>query len=135
MFRKSVLAALLATSLGSVAVTGFAADYGYRRAPPAPREEVIPAARPGYVWAPGYWELRDNRYRWVKGSYGRERRGHHYNQSQWVQRNDGRWYLVRGGWQRGDRDHDGIPNRVDRDRDGDGVPNRADRRPDNPRRN
>jgi hypothetical protein len=34
----------------------------------------------------------------------------------------------------GDRDRDGVPNRVDRDRDGDGVPNRADRRPDDPRR-
>ena len=34
----------------------------------------------------------------------------------------------------GDRDRDGIPNRVDRDRDGDGVPNRQDRRPNDPRR-
>ena len=37
-----------------------------------------------------------------------------------------------GAW--GDRDRDGIPNRVDRDRDGDGVPNRFDSRPDNPNR-
>lgn len=36
---------------------------------------------------------------------------------------------------RGDRDRDGVPNRVDRDRDGDGVSNRQDRRPDDPRRN
>ena len=35
---------------------------------------------------------------------------------------------------RGDRDRDGIPNRVDRDRDGDGVPNRRDSRPNDPRR-
>jgi hypothetical protein len=34
----------------------------------------------------------------------------------------------------GDRDHDGVPNRVDRDRDGDGVPNRHDRRPNDPDR-
>jgi hypothetical protein len=39
-----------------------------------------------------------------------------------------------GGAHRGDRDHDGVPNRVDRDRDGDGVPNRQDRRPNDPRR-
>ena len=38
------------------------------------------------------------------------------------------------GEYRGDRDRDGIPNRVDRDRDGDGVANRQDRRPDDPRR-
>lgn len=34
----------------------------------------------------------------------------------------------------GDRDHDGVPNRVDRDRDGDRVPNRHDRRPSDPSR-
>jgi hypothetical protein len=34
-----------------------------------------------------------------------------------------------------DRDNDGIPNRLDRDRDGDGVRNRQDSRPNNPRRN
>ena len=34
----------------------------------------------------------------------------------------------------GDRDHDGIPNRVDRDRDGDGVRNRQDSNPNNPNR-
>lgn len=38
------------------------------------------------------------------------------------------------GASRGDRDRDGVPNRVDRDRDGDGVVNRQDRRPDDPRR-
>jgi hypothetical protein len=39
-------------------------------------------------------------------------------------------HRARGG--RGDRDRDGVPNRVDRDRDGDGVPNRRDSRPNNP---
>ena len=33
----------------------------------------------------------------------------------------GGWYMERGHWDRGDRDHDGVPNRIDR-------------RPDNPRR-
>jgi hypothetical protein len=33
-----------------------------------------------------------------------------------------------------DRDHDGVPDRVDRDRDGDGVRNTQDRRPNDPRR-
>lgn len=51
-----------------------------------------------------------------------------YNNEPMYRTNDGRH-------QRGDRDRDGIPNRVDRDRDGDGVPNRIDRRPDNPNRN
>ena len=34
----------------------------------------------------------------------------------------------------GDRDRDGVPNRMDRDRDGDGVRNRDDRYPDDRRR-
>lgn len=38
------------------------------------------------------------------------------------------------GSHRGDRDRDGVPNRIDRDRDGDGVPNRDDSRPNNPNR-
>jgi hypothetical protein len=48
--------------------------------------------RPGYVW---------HRPEWRQGDRG--------------------WEMVRGGWHRGDRD-------------GDGVPNRVDRRPDNPNR-
>jgi len=50
-----------------------------------------------------------------------------------VQHGD-RWGYRAGNWSRGDRDHDGIPNRYDRDRDGDGVPNRFDRAPNNPYR-
>jgi hypothetical protein len=70
----------------------------------------------------------------------------YWHPNRWEQR-DGRWALERGRWDRerfvmsnhnggplGDRDRDGVPNRVDRDRDGDGVPNRVDRAPDNPRR-
>ena len=138
MFRKTLLAAMLASSLGSFAVPAISADYsdyGYRRAPPAPRHEVVPAPRHGAVWVPGYWERRDNGYRWVKGTWVRERRGHHYEPAHWVHR-DGRWYFVQGAWRpvRGDRDGDGIPNRVDRDRDNDGVPNAHDRRPNDARR-
>jgi hypothetical protein len=51
----------------------------------------------------------------------RERRGYHYNQPTWAER-DGRWSMQRGNWSRGDRD-------------GDGVPNGRDRAPNNPNRN
>ena len=40
----------------------------------------------------------------------------------------------RDGGHHGDRDRDGIPNRVDRDRDNDGIPNRRDNYPNDPRR-
>lgn len=119
-------------------------------APPPPRHERMPRARHGYVWSDGHWEWRGQRYDWVPGVWIAERRGYVYSRPGWSQR-DGQWQMEPGRWQqhggRGDRDHDGIPNRYDHDRDNDGVPNRydhdrdndgvpnrQDRHPDNPRR-
>ncbi len=85
------------------------------------RIEAVPAPRVGYVWAPGYWNWRGNHHVWAKGTWVRERPGYAYHSPKWVQR-DGRWSQERASWSRGDRD-------------GDGVPNRVDRQPDNPRRN
>lgn len=131
-------------------------------APPPPRFERTPRARPGYVWVPGYWNLRGDRHVWVRGTWLRARQGYVYDAPRWVERN-GRWMLQQGAWQRPgrdrdrngvpdrlerrdldrdgvpdaadrDRDNDGIRNRNDRDRDGDGVRNRDDRAPDDRRR-
>ena len=135
MLKKALLATVMAASLGAVAVPqASAADVFVRVAPPAPRVEVVPEPRRGYVWVPGYWDYRGHRHVWVAGTWVRERRGYAYVGPRWVEHNGG-WRMERGRWNRGDRDHDGVPNRVDRDRDGDGVPNRVDRHPDNPRRN
>lgn len=103
-----------------------------RVGPPALRYEAVPAARPGYVWAPGYWDRRGNRHVWSNGSWVRERPGYVYTQPTWVN-HGGRYHFYRGAWARpyGDRDRDGVPNRFDRDRDGDGVRNRNDRHPNN----
>lgn len=122
-----------------------ATDY-VQIAPPAPRYERVPAARPGYLWSPGYWEWRHGRYEWIMGDWIPERPGYVYYEPRWIQ-HDGRWLREEARWERherhererwerrhGDRDHDGIPNRYDHDRDGDGVPNRYDRHPDNPHR-
>ena len=131
MFAKlktlTVIAAACATFSGA-AISATVVDV--RVAPPPPRHEVVPAARAGYVWVPGYWDWRGRRHVWVNGHWERARRGYAYRAPEWVQDGD-RWRLRRGSW---DRDRDGIPNRLDRDRDGDGIPNRRDSRPDNPRR-
>lgn len=139
-------------------------DYAtIRVAPPEPRYERVPRARPGYVWTPGYWKWRNDRHVWVRGSWVRARAGYVYEAPRWIERN-GQWYMQEGSWQRPgarDRDHDGVPdrmerrdldrdgvadgydrdrdndgirNRNDRDRDGDGVRNRDDRHPDDHRR-
>jgi hypothetical protein len=141
--RKLLLAALAVSSIGAIPLTA-SADFTIfaTEAPPPMRHEVVPSARHGYVWAPGYWDYRNHHYVWVKGHWEKERRGMYWHPNRWEQR-DGKWVMERGRWDRerfvenhrmGDRDRDGVPNRVDRDRDGDGVRNGADRAPDNPRR-
>lgn len=114
--RKSLLAVLCAASLGGICVPMAAsADVGvyFNTAPPPARFEAVPAPRRGYVWAPGYWNARNNRHVWQAGHWERERKGYRYNQPRWTQR-DSRWHFERGGWNRGDRDGDGVPNALDR---------------------
>ena len=112
VFRKLAVIAAATASLAVIAPAALAADVFVRVAPPAPRNEVVPAARRGYVWTPGYWNWNGRRYVWTRGAWARERRGYVYSAPAWEQDGD-RWHLRRGAWGRGDRDHDGIPNRVD----------------------
>jgi hypothetical protein len=143
--RKALLGAIALSSIAFMPIPASAQIY-IDVAPPAPRHEVVPAHRAGYVWQPGYYDWRGNRHVWVRGHWVRERQGMYWHPSRWEQR-DGRWYLEKGRWDReryaqrgrgnnpmGDRDRDGIPNAVDRDRDGDGVRDRRDARPNNPNR-
>jgi hypothetical protein len=121
MMKKLLIAALVAGSLGSITLPSSAAVVVVREAPPPLRAETVPAPRRGYTWINGHWEWRNHRHVWVRGTWIRERHGYHYNQPTWAER-DGRWEMTRGGWARGDRD-------------GDGVPDRADTHPNNPNRN
>jgi hypothetical protein len=123
MIKKLLIAAMLAGSLGSVALPASAAVIIVQTAPPEPRSERVPQARRGYVWVPGYWDYRGDKHRWVRGSWMRNRHGYVYQQPTWQER-DGHWQMQRGAWTRGKRDNDG-----------DGVPNRDDKRPNNPNRN
>lgn len=50
--------------------------------PPLP-VEVVPAARPGYVWAPGFYEWRAQRYHWRPGHWVRARLGQVYVPARW----------------------------------------------------
>ena len=149
--HKPLLGAIVAATLMGL---GAAAHAQYTAivsvAPPAPRHEVVPAAREGWVWAPGHYEFRGNEYVWVEGHWLRERVGYEYREPRWVQRANGEWIMVGGNWEErmarrearraerrspeGDFDRDGIANQYDRDIDGDGIRNRRDRYPYNPRR-
>ncbi|MEO7108398.1 MAG: YXWGXW repeat-containing protein [Rhodoferax sp.] len=114
--RKTLLAAICIGSLAGITVPLTAnADVGvyFNTAPPAPRYEVVPAPRRGYVWVSGFWDLRGHRHVWHAGHWERARRGYHMEQPTWTQNGD-RWELRRGHWNRGDRDGDGVPDRKDR---------------------
>jgi hypothetical protein len=98
--RKSLLALCIAAgSIGAVASAPALADIYVRVAPPAPRHEVVPVVRPGWVWAPGYWNWNGHRYVWVNGHRVRAHRGQHWRPHQWVE-DHGRWRMDRGHWDR-----------------------------------
>jgi len=114
MLRTALVGTLVAASLSAVAAPqASATEWVVRIAPPAARVEYAPAPRHGYVWAPGYWDWRGHRYVWIGGSYVRARPGYSYVAPRWYQ-HDGGWAIERGHWDRGDRDHDGVANRLDR---------------------
>jgi len=92
-----------------------------------------PTSRRGQVWVPGHWRWNGYRQVWTEGHFVRARDARAMHQPHWVPPAH-RWSSRGPHWQRGDRDRDGVPNRIYRDRDGDGVRNRFDRAPDNGRR-
>ena len=97
--RTKILVAALA--LGSIAVPIGSEGRAVvvEVAPPPPRVEVVPAPRPGYIWAPGYWDWRGHRHVWRSGYWVRERRGYHWAPHRWVDRG-GRWEFENGRWER-----------------------------------
>ncbi len=114
-FRKTLLATVIVATLGGASFTLPAladVEIFFNSAPPAVRYERVPTARRGYLWVPGYWDGNRGKHVWRKGRWERQRTGYVYAQPRWVERNNG-WALERGRWNRGDRDGDGVPNRVD----------------------
>src|SRR5580765_707691 len=76
-FRKCLIAVMCAASLGAVPLAASAAvDIYFNAPPPAARYEAVPAARHGYIWSPGYWNLHNNRHDWQAGHWEKERKGY-----------------------------------------------------------
>ena len=104
MIRKTIVALMIAASAGTVAVPATAKVIYVEVAPPAVREEAMPAPRRGHVWAPGHWGWRGHRHVWVSGHWVRARPGYRYYAPSWREHR-GRWALERGRW---------APTRADR---------------------
>jgi hypothetical protein len=93
----SFLAASIAIVPGALqARTNISVNIG----PPPPIVEVVPPPRPGWVWAPGYWEWNGHRHVWVDGRWLHARHGYIWEPPHWVERH-GRWYFEPGHWARG----------------------------------
>lgn len=105
LIRKLALVAGLGLALGSAVYVQPAAarevivQVGV--APPPPRFERVPVARPGWVWAPGYWAWRGPRvgHVWIGGHWERVRRGYVYRPAGWVHYGNG-WRFRDGYWGR-----------------------------------
>ncbi|MEP7042051.1 MAG: hypothetical protein ABI843_03250 [Dokdonella sp.] len=67
-------------------------------APPPLRVEHV-VARPGYVWAPGYWNWNGGRHAWVGGYWIAARPGYRYAPAGWVHAGAA-WRFHRGYWRR-----------------------------------
>lgn len=66
--------------------------------PPAPQVEVVPAARPGFVWAPGYWSWDGGHHVWVAGHWMTERPGFVWVADRWEVRGE-RHHFEPGHWE------------------------------------
>ncbi len=99
--RNKWLATLCVTAAVSLApaVSSAGVNIDVDIAPPAPRVEVVPPNRAGYVWAPGYWDYRGHDHVWVEGRLLREHRGQHWVPERWEQHGS-KWHMERGRWER-----------------------------------
>jgi hypothetical protein len=106
--KKTLIALTLAGAalapLASQAAVAVGVDINI--GPPAQRVIVAPAPRPGYVYAPGYWQWNGHRHVWIDGRYLHARDGYHWRADHWVQRGPN-WHYEPGHWSpdRHDRDH------------------------------
>lgn len=117
-----VIAVSAAGFLPTQAISQVNINIGVPQPPPPMIVETSPAARTGYLWAPGYWNWNGSRFVWAAGHWERLRSQYIYEEPQWRQESDG-WHFNRGGWKRGKhkgRHDEGLHRGENRDREDDG---------------
>jgi len=106
----AVVIALGASATPSSAQVNF--GFGIEIAPPPARVEEVPPSRPGFVWAPGYWDWDGTRYVWAAGRWMPVRPGYYWVPDHWehhVEERGAHWHFTPGRWERDhghwERDH------------------------------
>lgn len=98
-FHRALIAAGLLAGAAAPAFAGVDVGIVIGVAPPVPMVEVVPVARPGYVWVPGYWAWHRDRHIWLRGHWVVERPGYVWVPDRWIQHGP-QWQLQRGYWER-----------------------------------
>jgi hypothetical protein len=101
----SALVALSSAAVPALAAVNVNLEVGV--APPPPREEVIPTAPAGYVWAPGYWDYFQGQYVWRRGHFIEGSPGYRWVPDNWEHRGDVHHFNA-GHWDH-DPDYHGHP--------------------------
>jgi hypothetical protein len=98
--QAAVCGLILATGAALAPATSEARVYvDVGVAPPVARVEVVPAARRGYVWGPGYYYWNGRAHVWHGGYWIRERPGYHWVAPAWSP-NGNRYHYAPGYWAR-----------------------------------
>jgi YXWGXW repeat-containing protein len=95
----AILAVLAFASVfwASCAMAQISLDVIIGSPPPPVRVEVVPAPRPGYVWAPGYWAWNGRQHVWYDGRWEAERPDQRFVPAHWVD-TPGGWRFVPAHW-------------------------------------
>ena len=75
--------------------------------PPPVRVEVVPAPRPGYVWAPGYWSWDRGQHFWQEGYWEAERSDARFVPAHWVD-TPGGWRFMPAHWEHVEHERGGF---------------------------
>lgn len=79
-------------------------NIGIEMAPPPARVVVLPAPRPGFIWAPGFWAWEGGSHVWVEGHWVEARPGYYWVPERWEDHWEERgphWHFAPGRWEHG----------------------------------
>jgi len=111
-----LFSAMIALCSPAIQASGANVDIIINVPPPAPRIEVVPPPRVGYIWIDGYWGWDGYRHVWVPGRWLKERPGYAWIREHWERRGD-RYYFISGRWERGHEYHARKHDRYEHDRE------------------